>query len=445
MKSEHRHRTETTSKRQQHWEPITKLKQRTQNIGETNERVRPISNNLLHSSTMNLLRRPFLVALFLLIPNDNIVVGRFLRSEDSDDESDKIFNGGNGGGEGDGGTFEICEGYGGPPIRLWTLDEVSDFAPCEMNYCFLCLTPRPPCPCQYHQVAQNKSFCNTVFYDKVYHLDEFIPIHKGGPEPIIRNCGKDSTFLFENLQCISMVPDHFEGVLNMCNDYIVGVIKGSPEDPCSSKNWEAPTYPYPDFEACDVYQNITCTALPMLPNNGPRNGLWTMDEVREAQSHYFVDMVQNRTEHCYSVLHNWVYDFGVSPLDGSDPFYLKHGNGQYPQAVLKYCGKDMTEAFDRTVDQDRLCVPDHTLGGMNVLSGYVVGVLEGSDVDPCNVEPPTACETFHARNLARLTTSDFNSIQSGCPIIVLNKVYDLQQFAPYHYGGEDEILVSLFI
>jgi len=70
---------------------------------------------------MSLLRRVFSLAL-LLIPNDNVVVGGFLRSEDSDDESDIIFNGGNGGA--DGGAFEICEGYGGPPIRLWTMEQV---------------------------------------------------------------------------------------------------------------------------------------------------------------------------------------------------------------------------------------------------------------------------------------------------------------------------------
>jgi len=273
-------------------------------------------------------------------------------------------------------------------------------------------------------------------------LDDFIPIHKGGPESMIRNCGKDATWLFENLQCISMVPDHFEGMLNMCNDYIVGVLKGSAEDPCASAgNWEPPYYPYPDFEDCDVYYNITCDALSALPNSGPRGGLWTAEEVAEAQNNYPVDLVNNRTDHCYTILHDWVYDFGVSPLDGSAPFYLKHGNGWYPQAILKWCGLDMTQAFDRTVDQDRECVPDHTRGGMNVLSGYVVGAIEGSNADPCFSEPPTPQEVLQQKNLQHFSMNDVRNIQTGCPIVVLGKVYNLEEFAIYHAGGRSKITV----
>jgi len=190
-----------------------------------------------------------------------------------------------------------------------------------------------------------------------------------------------------------------------------------------------------------VYHNITCDALAVLPNNGPRNGIWNTDEVAEAQSYYPIDMVNNRTDHCYTVLHNWVYDFGVSPLDGSAPFYLKHGNGQFPQAILKHCGSDMAEAFDLEIDQHQLCVPDHTLGGMNVLSGYVVGVIEDSAVDPCFVEPPSPCETFTSKNLVRFTMDDFDSIRNGCAINVLDKVYNLKEFASYHFGGKGQIAV----
>ena len=108
------------------------------------------------------------------------------------------------------------------------------------------------------QVQANTTNCNIVFYDWVYFMDDFIPIHKGGAEAIRRNCGKDATWLFENLHCISMisslirelhdcycftmvssyselshwfplhpVPDHFEGMLSMCTDgYILGVLEG---------------------------------------------------------------------------------------------------------------------------------------------------------------------------------------------------------------------------
>lgn len=52
-----------------------------------------------------------------------------------------------------------------------------------------------------------------------------------------------------------MVPDHFEGMLSMCAGYVIGVIKGSDEDPCKTtdpndgslhlqadNNWEEPVY-----------------------------------------------------------------------------------------------------------------------------------------------------------------------------------------------------------
>ena len=99
-------------------------------------------------------------------------------------------------------------------------------------------------------------------------MDEFIPIHKGGADAIERNCQKDGTWLFENLQCISMVPDHFEGMLNMCAGFDVGVIAGSEEDPCATttngmadESWVKPTYDDPMFDDCHVYHNITCFAL----------------------------------------------------------------------------------------------------------------------------------------------------------------------------------------
>ncbi|CAB9526032.1 expressed unknown protein [Seminavis robusta] len=291
-----------------------------------------------------------------------------------------------------------------------------------------------------------------VFYNRVYHLDEFIYIHKGGSEAMLRNCRKDATWAFENLQCIAMVPDHFEGMLNMCHNYIVGVIKDSPEDPCAQSEWVEPHYPYPDFDACDVYHNITCSALgndeemlPMDPqlvdkNMFPLDRRWTLEQVQATLEEYPVDMATNTSAHCYTILHDWVYDLGVSPLDGSAPFYLKHGNGWYPQEILRWCGEDMTQNFDALIDEERECVPDHTKGGMNVLSGYVVGVVKESHVDPCVYPPPTSCETFHAQNLGHYTYDNFDKIPGAdCPVVIMDKVYDLGEFMQYHPGGTGQI------
>lgn len=346
---------------------------------------------------------------------------------------------------------EICSYDNGESVRLWTLEEVRRT---PIMYAL------PSSPLSHHircsnaivtrQVASNTSYCNMVFYDKVYHLDEFIPIHKGGSEPMIRNCGKDATWLFENLQCIAMVPDHFEGMLNMCHNYIVGVLKDSYEDPCANDPWTEPEYPYPDFAACDVYDNITCTSLEFLPNNGPNNGAWNAEMVATEQALYPpIDLTDwdnmMATQHCYTILHGWVYDFAQPPLDGSDPFFKKHGNGLYPQAILKHCGSDMTIPFDDTVDQARECVPDHTLGGMNVLSGYVVGVIEDSEADPClwDQVPDTPCQALTddilEGELEYFTASNFVDSGVACPVVILDKVYDLTDFAPFHWGGENQI------
>lgn len=276
-----------------------------------------------------------------------------------------------------------------------------------------------------------------VLYDKVYHLDDFIPIHKGGAAAILRNCQKDATWAFENLQCIHTVPDHFPGVLHMCDDYIVGVIKDSPEDPCATSDptsWTAPEHPLPDFEDCDVYDRFTCDVLQSMPNQG----MWNLQKIEEYHA-------ANPTSSCVTILYDWVFDLGRIADDGTEEFFKKHGNGQYPEAILRYCGKNMTDAFVRTVDQGRLCVPDHTRGGLNAVSAYVVGVVEGSDVDPCLFPPPTPCEEFEASGLKYYTWSNngvdqtISSIDQGCPIVVYDKVYDVEVFQAYHPGGAGEI------
>eukprot|EP00956_Cyclotella_meneghiniana_P016952 scaffold27298_cov72-Cyclotella_meneghiniana.AAC.3 len=305
-------------------------------------------------------------------------------------------------------------------------------------------------------------------------MEEFIPIHKGGPAAIERNCQKDGTWLFENLQCISMVPDHFEGMLSMCAGYVIGVIKGSDEDPCKTtdpndgslhlqadNNWEEPVYEDPDFEDCDVYHNITCEALVNqdlldLPtetiaylgsNSDPvTQRRWTSQDVATAQETWEVDFSTNFTEHCYTILHDYVYDLGTRPLDGSAPFYKKHGNGMFPQAILKYCGLDMTLSFDAVDGRDELCVPDHTLGGMNVLSGYLVGVKIDGEHDSCVVgrEPPNACEYSVEKGM--LWYDDLDEVNNlypessdSCYVILQGGVYNLAEFSKYHAGGSSQI------
>ena len=287
-----------------------------------------------------------------------------------------------------------------------------------------------------------------ILYDRVYNLDDFITIHKGGQEPILRNCGLEATFLFENLQCIPSVPDHFDGMLSMCSNYVVGAIEGSLEDPCSNINDYPPEYLLPGFAECDAYFNITCddlgtgpdfTIRPDRSDLAPIGGLW---ESVEAVAAYQAELkaANPATTTCLSVVHGWVFDFGNSPLDGSISFINKHANGEAPEAISDYCGADMTDAFDSAVPGG--CVPLHTLGALNAVSGYVVGVIEGDLVDPCTYVPPDPCldHTFTYYSMNGQDDPDFrNAAGSVCPIVILGKVYDLNTFAPHHFGGEEKV------
>jgi cytochrome b involved in lipid metabolism len=289
----------------------------------------------------------------------------------------------------------VCNG-----VRLWTMAEVR---------------------------AYPKQFgCLVVLYDTVYNLQAFADIHRGGPFSINRNCGKNATFGYESLVCIAGVPDHNRGILNMVKDDIVGYIKDSDADPCANSNPEP--IPPPDFEDCTVYDVLQCDHLPSMPNGGK----WTIDDV--AQS----------TTGCVVALYNYVYDLGSPPQPnpftpqnpGSLTFAEKHGGG--PQPVLGRCNTDMTDVFENWVV--RPGAPDHTKGSMNAIIGYLVGVIEGSDADPCVYPPPELTSSCDTSELTYWTMLDVRQSSTGCVSVVLGKVYDLEGFAPHHYGGSGEIL-----
>ena len=266
-------------------------------------------------------------------------------------------------------------------------------------------------------------------------------------------------------------------MLNMCAGYEEGVLAGSVEDPCATTgstgiadpSWTKPVYEDPIFTDCDVYYNITCTALQdeqLLPlpietinalsgisgSMAITNRRWTIQDVQAAQSVWTTPTIDtNFTEHCYTMLHGWVYDLAVSPLDGSDPFYLKHGNGMFPWEILRHCGAEMTPAFDAIQDMGKQCAPDHTLGALNVLTGYLVGVeLDGIN-DACSdanlgVYPPDAC-TVHSDDatLVDYTLAEFEQLpetETECYMILQGGVYNLAEFAKYHAGGASKITTN---
>jgi len=265
--------------------------------------------------------------------------------------------------------------------------------------------------------------CLVVLYDSVYDLKAFADIHRGGSWSITRNCGEDATFGFEALQCIPGVPDHTRGILNMVLDVKVGVIKGSPEDPCGSSY--PPSYSEPDFEACAVYDVVTCSELANMPNGGK----WAMEDV------------ENPSSGCVVKLYDYVYDVGsppqpnsfTPPNSGSLTFADKHGGGK--DKILAQCNKDMTGVFEALVDKPG--APDHTKGSLNAILPYLVGVIEGSLSDPCVNPPPPACSP---NDIEYWSMSEVASASTGCISVVLGKVYDLAEFSQHHYGGQGEIL-----
>ena len=126
----------------------------------------------------------------------------------------------------------------------------------------------------------------------------------------------------------------------------------------------------------------------------------------------------------------------------SAAFYLKHGAGLHPTAITDYCGKDMTAAFEAAEPGGADCVPLHTLGALNAVSGYVVGVLAGAEVDPCTYQPPDACTDVTHRYFSKNGNIDphFDNASPGCNVVIYGKVYNLSSFAPHHWGGADEIM-----
>ena len=283
-------------------------------------------------------------------------------------------------------------------------------------------------------------YCSILFVPRiiklscvaVYEVKGFADIHRGGKPSIIRNCGKDATFGYESLVCIPGVPDHIPGILSMLDgnfcSSIAGVIKDSDADPCKGEPAPLPT---PDFEGCPVYDVLTCNHLANMPNNGR----WNLEDVQNSDQ-----------SSCVIALYGYVFAAGMAPQDnpftppgsGSLSFANKHGGGS--EAVLRHCRTDMTDAFERMVDIPG--VPDHTKGGLNAILPYLVGVIRNSDVDPCFVgDPPTACAAFQAdSSLTHFTMDQVRSSSvSRCYLVVLGKVYDLQDFKRHHHGGSDEI------
>ena len=278
--------------------------------------------------------------------------------------------------------------------------------------------------------------CLMSIYDTVYEVKGFADIHRGGADSIKRNCGKDATFGYESLVCIPGVPDHTPGVLNMLDGNfcasVVGVIKDSPADPCAGTGASPDPLPTPDFEGCPVYDVLTCDHLDAMPNGGR----WNMTTVQSSKD-----------THCYTALYNYVFALGLPPQQnnpftppgsGQLTFADKHGGGS--DAVLNHCQEDITEVFETLVNMPGK--PDHTKGALNAILPYLVGVIQDSDVDPC-VEgqgPPTPCDAFQASGLKNYTLDDVvNSDTSRCYVVVLGKVYDVQEFKQHHHGGADEI------
>uniref|UniRef100_A0A7S3KYT3 Cytochrome b5 heme-binding domain-containing protein n=1 Tax=Amphora coffeiformis TaxID=265554 RepID=A0A7S3KYT3_9STRA len=297
---------------------------------------------------------------------------------------------------------ESCQ-VDGKTVYRWTLDQVKQHS--KQNACLM------------------------VIHDTVYEVLGFADIHRGGKPSIIRNCGKDATFGYDSLQCIAGVPDHIPGVLRMLEDNfcstVAGVIKGSEQDPCEP-DYVPVDFPEPDFDSCFVYDVLRCEHLDAMPQNGK----WDLAKVQS------MDDIE-----CYAILYNYVFAFGLPPQNnpftppgsGTLEFTNKHGGGS--AAVIENCETDMTAVFESMVNKPR--IPDHTPGGLNAILPYLVGVVENSDVDPCKHPPPTACEALDLPYISMVQVR--NSNRSRCWVVVMGKVYDLQDFKQHHHGGADEI------
>ena len=222
----------------------------------------------------------------------------------------------------------------------------------------------------------------------------------------------------------------------MCHQSLVGVLKDSTEDECSN-NYDSDDELEPDFEACDVYDDITCDDLVLLDPRDMEAGLWTDQDVSDYQAEAgYPDLTRNSTSRCVVKLHGWIYDLGATNwFDNSEPFYLKHGNGWFPQEILWHCGGDMTEPFDAVQDRlSTICAPDHKLGALNVVLGYLIGAVKDGPNDRCANDKPNACDRWNnaysvERDLKRYSRTSWKSEATNdgnqCPVLLFDKVYDM--------------------
>ena len=69
-----------------------------------------------------------------------------------------------------------------------------------------------------------------------------------------------------------------------------------------------------------------------------------------------------------------------------------------------------------------------------------VGVIEGTDADPCAQEPRyDHCQDLKDRGLKFYVNDRLWKAETGCPVMVLGKVYNLTEFKQRHWGGTGSI------
>lgn len=222
------------------------------------------------------------------------------------------------------------------------------------------------------------SDCWIIISGNVYAVSSYLNAHPGGAGAITPYCGRDATNAF-NTKDKNPPSAHSSFAASQLNSYLIGRI-GSTASVVPTNiptNAQAPT---------SSPQNATPTPS-STPGGGGQNITLTMAQV---SSH-------NTLQDCWMVISNKVYNLTA--------YISRHPGGQ--QAILDYCGRDGTTAFDTRGGRGT-----HSNNARNLLAGYYIGDL-GQSV-PTNTTPtPTPT-----------TTTMPTGSQSQIPAVVLQRYPD---------------------
>lgn len=193
------------------------------------------------------------------------------------------------------------------------------------------------------EVAKHNSIesCWMIISDKVYDVTSYIPEHPGGISEILKYCGQDGTTAFQTKDMAARPKDHSSFAYSLLASYYVGDLG----EVIGSSNGST--------------TGGSANAIISKPTTGQQNGT-PQTNTTQPDTNSGISMADvakhNNQNDCWLVIHGKVYDV--------TSFIFQHPGGA--SAILDYCGKDGTQAFEAV---------GHSGSARSMLPSYYVGDL----------------------------------------------------------------------